>query len=1140
MYVDVGVCVLMCSAVFSVCSVSLCIVGEYVGVCVCVYVCVCVCVCVCMCVCVRVCVCVCVCACVYVPVAFGSKARPARTFARADAGVTAVEGALAHAQGQIVGKEPMLTSLELRKQFRISSRRLGSGSYGKVYEGTRVSNGTTYAVKIVRLTGEKAYWKREFDFFQKFDHPNLIKIICCAVGEMQGYIVTEAADTDLRNLMNKREGRLSAEFSRSCVEQMFLGLEYLHAQEVVHRDVKPSNTLVLVEHMVPNVVKLQSCSGVVMGRRVQTPEYRAPEVVATQEGESGYCHPELDSWSMGCVALELLTRNQFQDPDTDRSDQFRGFVKLIGSCPAEARGIPSSVVASLRAPSEPSETPLLLRDSTWQGAPEAGRDLTMACLAWDYTLRPSAVSALRSTWLQALSSLQPLQAAPADAFDVALPVLASAAELQMVGPMDQFMRNVSPEANGTNPSTNAGPQHAAAKPRIEGLAGSAAAAAATAGLRSEVGPTGSSTQSDRYAEAKMQGDQRGKYLEATLAEAKAAGLTPAGEEASSACTSGVCGEWSDKRGGAAPAKAMAAESPEPKQGLDLVASSSKGVGGGRGGGKVGHGDDRPLGDLERDAKRQRIEPAADQAEPTAVVDEAPKDAQASPFENMDKFGPAASSSDSAERPRGDESAKTSAATSSHVGLFGPAPAERCYRDGFSCRCSGNCGHSGHRKSNDCGNSSLAFDPRSGRASSYCRECTCDVQSCMKPRYKGSLCLAHKKKVEGLPAALRLHRSLAPGTQERLIPVDGQNFVEWCVDPETTENLAVWLLVAWVKMPSSRADFLHSLASTQGLVSGTSLCEALFYAMQREDAESQSPRRQEERRNLAHNGALRTTGLAQVCRAVGLATTVPAQKGKEPTTKRVVGKRSPEGPLLKLGATQKPYAVNQRAGADILTKILEVSGRVGALPRVDSPNALEASVRVFVKFASDVGCLLAAGQPRLKADERAYTGAYLVRMLMLGHLQRSLALSQGQGSDVFEWSSVSITLLEDACPDQNEFLQQIREECESAREVSELVCLRPDWGLFVSMWGCLWQSVYDEEVVYDESVSGRVRISKAELLEQLLSEVRSDKFSRTVDAYWEKWGFAPHPATALSESRLLPDVPSERAKKSSGDLSALCS
>ena len=128
-----------------------------------------------------------------------------------------------------------------------------------------------------------------------------------------------------------------------------------------------------------------------------------------------------------------------------------------------------------------------------------------------------------------------------DAFDVLLPVLASGADLQMVGPMDQFMRNVSPEANGTNPSTNAGPQHAAAKPRIEGLAGSAAAAAATAGLRSEVGPTGSSTQSDRYAEAKMQGDQRGKYLEATLAEAKAAGLTPAGEEASSACTSGVCG-----------------------------------------------------------------------------------------------------------------------------------------------------------------------------------------------------------------------------------------------------------------------------------------------------------------------------------------------------------------------------------------------------------------------------------------------------------------------------------------------------------------------------------------------------------------------------------------------------------------------
>ena len=119
--------------------------------------------------------------------------------------------------------------------------------------------------------------------------------------------------------------------------------------------------------------------------------------------------------------MELLTRHRFPHADPDR---FHGFEKLIGSCPAGARGFPRSVFASRRAQSEPSEIPLLLRESTWQGAPEAGRDLAMACLAWDYTLRPSAVSALSSTWLQArppppplqaLSSPPPLQAARAAA-----------------------------------------------------------------------------------------------------------------------------------------------------------------------------------------------------------------------------------------------------------------------------------------------------------------------------------------------------------------------------------------------------------------------------------------------------------------------------------------------------------------------------------------------------------------------------------------------------------------------------------------------------------------------------------------------------------------------------------------------------
>ena len=87
-----------------------------------------------------------------------------------------------------------------------------------MYLGANLSTGRRVAIKVVSLSGDHddARWRREFDFLLKFDHPNIIKMICCAVGETQGYIVTEAADTDLRMMLDKREGPLSADFRKAA------------------------------------------------------------------------------------------------------------------------------------------------------------------------------------------------------------------------------------------------------------------------------------------------------------------------------------------------------------------------------------------------------------------------------------------------------------------------------------------------------------------------------------------------------------------------------------------------------------------------------------------------------------------------------------------------------------------------------------------------------------------------------------------------------------------------------------------------------------------------------------------------------------------------------------------------------------
>ena len=853
-------------------------------------------------------------------------------------------GALAQAQGSTSDK--IMTSPELRKHFVWGlSDFIGKGGFGRVYLGTSLATGRRCAVKVVALRGhhDDPRWRREFDLLLKFDHPNIIKMMCCAVGETQGYIVTEAADTDLHMMLAKREGPLSGDFSRSCVEQMLFGLAYMHARDVIHRDVKPSNTLLLIEHLGATVVKLcdlglarfnpSSTAGPdkAMTPLVQTEGYRAPEVAATEDADAGYCHPELDAWGVGCVALECLTRIRFACAGRRASEQLCGYEKLLGPCPTSASWLsdrpgdwrPALATTQGIEGAAPRETPLLLRDSTWQDTSEAAREFTMACLSWEYKLRPSAAAALSTSWLKG-------------AIDVG--------------------------------------------------AGAPAAAAAAAPE-----PTAPITAIDSVT--------------------------------------------------------------APTRGNSAAAQT-------RGASAVGVGGSPPVREASRSA----------------------------------------------------------------VCLFGAAPTARGSQQGEVCACSGNCGVNSHRKSRQgCTNTRLAVAVRSGESSNYCIDCTCELLSCLKPRHRGPLCSAHKRQVADSPEAVRLHRALPTGLQERLIPVDVLDFVEWCSEPGTTEDLAVWLIVAWMKMPSCREDFRRHLAITQGPLSAASLRAALLHAMSKEDDDSHSPRRLEENRNLARTGATRTTGLAQVCRATALATTQGSQSTRGAAQTSKAKKRPREGDdggrqAMKLGKGKRPYVVTQGSGEEILQKMLTLSSNVESLPRVDSAPALVETVRILGQFVEDVGGVLAPGEPCLKVHDNAYTGGYVVRLLTLGHLRRSLALSQGQGSCAIDWSALPIGSLQDACPDQKKILSTIAGFCSDAQEASEVMCSRIDWGLFVSMFGCLWQSVYDEEVK-----KSRGRKADA-VFAELLSEIESEHFARAVNNYWEKWGFAPHPATALAESRLLSAAP----------------
>lgn len=187
---------------------------------------------------------------------------------------------------------------------------LGSGSFGTVYEGF-TDDGFFFAVKEVSLLdqgsqGQQSIYQleQEISLLSRFQHENIVQYLGTHKDGAKLYIflelVTKGSLGSLYQKYHLRDSQVSA-----YTRQILNGLKYLHAQNVVHRDIKCANILVdatgsvkladfgLAKATTLNDVK--SCKG--------TAFWMAPEVVRSR----GY-GLAADIWSLGCTVLEMLTR----------------------------------------------------------------------------------------------------------------------------------------------------------------------------------------------------------------------------------------------------------------------------------------------------------------------------------------------------------------------------------------------------------------------------------------------------------------------------------------------------------------------------------------------------------------------------------------------------------------------------------------------------------------------------------------------------------------------------------------------------------------------------------------------------------------------------------------------------------------
>ena len=184
-------------------------------------------------------------------------------------------------------------------------RVLGHGGMGTVYEALDRERGTRVALKTLQHISADGLlrFKTEFRAVQDVHHPNLV-----ALGELieergQWWLTMELVEGVSFVSYVWPGGQLEERRLRAAIPQLAAGLSALHAQGLVHRDVKPSNVLVTPAGRVV-LLDFGLVAGVAQSESnvVGTPAYMAPE-----QGLLQAIGPPADWYGVGALLYEALT-----------------------------------------------------------------------------------------------------------------------------------------------------------------------------------------------------------------------------------------------------------------------------------------------------------------------------------------------------------------------------------------------------------------------------------------------------------------------------------------------------------------------------------------------------------------------------------------------------------------------------------------------------------------------------------------------------------------------------------------------------------------------------------------------------------------------------------------------------------------
>src|SRR5271166_2413907 len=191
---------------------------------------------------------------------------------------------------------------------------LGTGAMGEVYRAHDPVIDRAVAIKVVRpelISGSGAeQWlqrfRREARAAGRRSHPNIVAIFDIGDDDGRPFLAMEFVDGRSLDAILKESAPLDPGRSVAIIAQVLSALGFAHESGIVHRDVKPSNIMVLQNGQVKvadfGIARIDTSDLTIVGDLLGTPAYMAPEQLSGAPVDY-----RTDLFAAGVILFEMLT-----------------------------------------------------------------------------------------------------------------------------------------------------------------------------------------------------------------------------------------------------------------------------------------------------------------------------------------------------------------------------------------------------------------------------------------------------------------------------------------------------------------------------------------------------------------------------------------------------------------------------------------------------------------------------------------------------------------------------------------------------------------------------------------------------------------------------------------------------------------